>query len=173
MIVAPKTLTDRTAADVMSRAVTTISQDMPLQEAARVLARERISGAPVTDAAGRCVGVVSVTDLLRWTCKQSPLGMPNHADRFDPAGRDGGSDFCSEWQMVDFDEVPKDAVRHYMTSDLVTAEPADRITDLARRMLDARIHRLVVLDAQRRPMGLVTTTDILAAVAQADPCPED
>jgi len=30
-------------------------------------------------------------------------------------------------------------------------------------MLDARIHRLIVVDAEHRPLGVVSSTDVLAA----------
>ena len=51
-----------------------------------------------------------------------------------------------------------------MTTDVVTAPAQTRIGELARRMLDAHIHRVFILDAQGRPAGVVTATDILAAV---------
>jgi CBS domain-containing protein len=35
-------------------------------------------------------------------------------------------------------------------------------------MIDAHIHRVVILDRQQRPVGMVTGGDILAAVAQGD-----
>jgi CBS domain-containing protein len=31
-------------------------------------------------------------------------------------------------------------------------------------MLDAHIHRVVVVDKERRPLGVVSSTDVLAAV---------
>ncbi len=34
-------------------------------------------------------------------------------------------------------------------------------------MLDAHIHRIIVVDAGRRPVGVLSTTDVLAAVANA------
>ena len=39
------------------------------------------------------------------------------------------------------------------------------IMDLARSMLDAHIHRIIVVDNNCRPIGIVSSTDILAAVA--------
>ena len=62
---------------------------------------------------------------------------------------------------------PNDEVRWHMTRELVTAEPVATITDLARRMLDAHIHRIVVLDEGGYPVGVISSTDILAAVAHA------
>jgi CBS domain-containing protein len=55
-----------------------------------------------------------------------------------------------------------------MTADPVTAPAATLIGELARMMLDAHIHRVIVVDTQRRPVGVVSATDLLAAIAQAD-----
>jgi CBS domain-containing protein len=74
----------------------------------------------------------------------------------------------TDWQVVNVERVPTDPVRRYMTTDLATAEPETRIGDLARRMIDGHIHRLVVVDNQLRPVGIVSSTDILAAVAYAE-----
>ena len=59
-----------TAGDLMSRDVETVSADLPLRQAAKRLARSAIHGAPVVDGEGRCVGVLSVTDLARWSSGQ-------------------------------------------------------------------------------------------------------
>jgi len=60
------------------------------------------------------------------------------------------------------------AVRHYMTRDVVTADPQTPLLELARTMIDAHIHRLIVVDGQRKPIGIVSSTDILAALAYYD-----
>jgi CBS domain-containing protein len=71
----------------------------------------------------------------------------------------------SDWQIVELEELPPDAVRHFMTPDPVMVGPAVPIRILARSMIDAHIHRLIVTDVQKRPIGIVSSTDILAAVA--------
>jgi CBS-domain-containing membrane protein len=40
-----------------------------------------------------------------------------------------------------------------------------RASSLARRMLDASIHRVIVVDEDNHPIGIVSSTDIMAAVA--------
>jgi CBS domain-containing protein len=47
-----------TAADLMTAPVMTIPEETSLREAARLLHGAHISGAPVVDADGRCVGVL-------------------------------------------------------------------------------------------------------------------
>jgi CBS-domain-containing membrane protein len=35
-------------------------------------------------------------------------------------------------------------------------------------MIDGHIHRIIVVDEERRPIGVVASTDLLAAVAYAE-----
>jgi CBS domain-containing protein len=151
-----------TAEDVMSREVRMIPQEMSLQAAACILAQEHISGAPVVDADGRCVGVLSATDFIRWAEKTSK------ADKYLTSRH---PDYCADWEVVNVEYLPRDEVCWYMSRDVVTVEPSVRVPDLARRMLDAHIHRAIVVDAAGRPVGIVSSTDILAAVAYAEEPP--
>jgi CBS domain-containing protein len=79
-----------TAADLMSPTVMTIPRDMSLRQAAHLLAQADISGAPVTNAEGHCVGVISARDFVSW------------AERGESAARKGGDRaecVCSAWQI--------------------------------------------------------------------------
>jgi CBS domain-containing protein len=58
-----KPLLALTAADLMSDPVVMIPQEMSLNKAAHLLALNRISGAPVIDGEGNCVGVLSARIL--------------------------------------------------------------------------------------------------------------
>lgn len=52
------------ARDIMTQNVVTIGPEESIQDAARLLADYRISGAPVVDGAGHMVGLVTEADLL-------------------------------------------------------------------------------------------------------------
>jgi CBS domain-containing protein len=150
---ATKSLLDRTAADLMTTPVRTISQEMPLREAACLFTRERISGAPVVDCDGRCVGVLSSSDFVTWAREDS---------------NDQVVHFIAPWgEMIDIDNSPNNEIRHYMTAQPVAVAPTTTLGELAQRMVDAHIHRVLVVADQNRPQGIVTSTDILAAVARA------
>jgi CBS domain-containing protein len=71
----------------------------------------------------------------------------------------------ADWQVVNVEKSPAHEVRHFMTADPVTVGPETPIRVLARHMIDAHVHRVVVVDAERRPIGIVSGTDVLAAVA--------
>jgi len=142
-----------TAADLMTTPVRTIPQNTTLREAAHLLTHERISGAPVVDAGGRCIGVLSSSDFVTW------------------AGKDGNGKavhFLAPWgEMIDIDDSPDNEIRHYMTAQPVTVAPTAPIGELAQKMVDAHIHRVLVVVDESRPQGIVSSTDILAAVARA------
>jgi CBS domain-containing protein len=53
-----------TAADIMTRDVVMLSPDMTLAETSDLLIRYRIHGAPVVDAAGQLIWMVSLVDLV-------------------------------------------------------------------------------------------------------------
>jgi CBS-domain-containing membrane protein len=149
---------DLTAMELMSRQVVMVPQEMSLRTAAHLLSQAEVSGAPVVDATGRCVGVLSATDFMHHA-------ETGEAARAAIAAAEVG--ICSEWQVVDFEMLPTEEVREFMTADPVTVPPTASIGELAQRMLDAHIHRLIVVDPDRKPIGVVSTTDILAAVAFA------
>jgi CBS-domain-containing membrane protein len=147
-----KSFLDLTAANLMSTPVRTLPQEMSLREAAQLLTHDNISGAPVVDANGRCVGVLSASDFVT------------------RAGKDGNGKvtrFVAPWgEMIDLEEFPENTIRQYMTTQPVTVAPATPIGALAQTMVDAHIHRVLVVVDQNPPQGIVTSTDVLAAVAR-------
>jgi len=158
MTPASKPLLNLTAADLMSASVVMIPEEMSLQGAAHLLAQAHVSGVPVVNYEGRCVGVLSSTDFVRWVDKRRP-GVRSAEDR---------STFCKVWQIVDPCQLPEDAVHNYMTLDVVLVAPNTTIGAVARMMIDAHIHRVIVADHRGRPAGIVSSMDVLAAVARAE-----
>jgi CBS domain-containing protein len=73
-----------------------------------------------------------------------------------------------EWQLVEMDALPAEDIRHYMTHEPVTADPDGPIRTLARKMIAASVHRVVVIDSAGGPVGIVSSTDLVAALAGAD-----
>ena len=52
------------ARDIMTSKVCTIRPEASVQEIAQLLYRERISGAPVVDADGRIIGIITEADII-------------------------------------------------------------------------------------------------------------
>jgi CBS domain-containing protein len=188
----------------MSPHVVRLPEEMALNDAARLLLRNHIGGAPVVDDDGKCVGVFSTTDFLRksethpevkessaeplpMTCSfQAKHRLPDGEEIVGctlPLGvcpiqvvQDGPNGeimiICSQphsvptdWQVVDLENLPTDKVHCYMTPDPVTVHADSSLPVLARMMLDAHIHRIIVVGTEGRPVGVVSSTDVLAALA--------
>jgi CBS domain-containing protein len=64
---------------------------------------------------------------------------------------------------------PFGTLSSYVTTNIVTVWPALPLPDLVRQIIDARADRVVVLDESDRPVGIVSATEILSAVAN-EPC---
>ncbi len=147
-------LLTRKADDLMSRTVVLLPKEMSLHGAAHLLAQANISGAPVVDEDGRCIGVLSTTDFMHLA--ESGRTAPCKCDS------------VYSWQIVEEETRPSDRVADYMNHDPVCVSPSTPIGDIARKMIDAHIHRVIVVDAVRHPIGIVSSTDVLAAIAMAD-----
>lgn len=152
-----KPLTALTAEDVMSRNLLVIPHRMSLRAAACMLSRADITGAPVVDEAGVCAGVISAVDFLHFAQNGRP-----------PVPRPTTGGISTAWQMVEMEQVPTEEVSAYMTKDPVTVHPAATLVEIARIMMEAHIHRVIVVDAKKRPVGVVSSTDIVAAVAREE-----
>jgi CBS domain-containing protein len=150
---ATRSLLALTAADLMTTPVMTIPEEMSLSEAARLLSRTHVSGAPVVDAQGRCVGVLSSSDFVTWagTAEEATTSTTTIS-------------FIAPWgELISINDSGDHEIRRYMTAKPITVEPTTLIGELAQQMVAAHIHRVLVVIDQRRPCG----TDVLAAVARA------
>ena len=156
MLATNRPLLTLTAADLMSAPVVTIPHETSLREAARLLSRSGISGAPVVDGEGRYLGVLSSSDFVTW----AKAGRePEKGERMI---------FLAPWgEIVDINDAPDSEVHRYMTAQPVTVEPSTPIGELCQQMVDVHIHRVLVVAEGDRPCGIVTSTDVLAAVARA------
>jgi CBS-domain-containing membrane protein len=166
MLVMTKPFLALTAKDLMNGEVVRIPHDMGMQAAARRLDQMHVSGAPVVDEQGRCVGVLSAGDFIA-CCAANRTRCAQHRAEANCGPCTFPDCVGSEWQMVNVMESAEDMVRERMTPDPVMARPETPIVRLAQMMVDAHVHRLIIVDEQRRPLGIVSTTDIVAAVARA------
>ena len=166
MVTVNKSLMSLCASDIMSRNIVMIPREMSLQGAARMLSRADVTGAPIVDDKGCCIGVLSATDFMH---SIETDGEPCHK-------LNGKVETCSHscsWQIPEGALQPGSRVEDFMTKDPVLVAPATPIGELARIMMDAHIHRIIVVDmATHRPLGIVSTMDILAAIARVDESPK-
>jgi CBS domain-containing protein len=164
-------LTETKASDIMVRRVITLGPQDTLAQAAAVFLREQISGAPVVGHDGVCVGVCSASDILRaentvlrerTKVAESSFWNSNLAL---PAS-------IYEQKLAEVRDkiapVAEQLVQQFMTANVVAIRDHDPVRKIAEAMLDAHIHRVIVVDASNRLLGIISTIDLLAAILKAD-----
>ena len=151
--------------DVMNRDVVCLSATQAMSAAAAVFVARGISGAPVVDEQGRCVGVISAADFV---CRDGAAGK-NSASTEKPAQTVPAQTIVRRepggpWEIQ---EVCPDRVSAHMSPAVQAVAAHTPLVEAARIMCAQHVHRLPVLDAQGRPEGMVTSLDLVAAVVQA------
>jgi len=141
-------------ADVMTRDVATISPATPVKEIARQIAKLRVSALPVVDAAGTVVGVVSEADLLY------KEGREHSAPR--------SRLFESRTRRLARAKEAALTAGDLMTTPAITVAPATPLVEAARRMRDRGVKRLVVVDEQDRPVGIISRGDAIRIFLRPD-----
>ena len=125
---------------LMTRDPLTVEEQAPLLDAAELMDSFEITGLPVVDSAGRLVGVISETDLVR-------AAATRHL----------------------WDSWPGLSVRHLMTSPAVTVRADTSLEDAANLMERERIHRVVVVDDDgTTPIGILSLSDFIRMLAEND-----
>lgn len=149
--------------DVMTARPVAVSPTMTIRDLAELLDANEISGVPVVDGQDRVIGVVSKTDLLHQWIRGSEVS--------------GGGDYSGAGSFsgsISFIELLEDGIRteeinrsvdktieEFMSVDPVTALPEESLDVISRRMVNERVHRVIVVDKDLRLLGIVTTLDIL------------
>lgn len=147
----------RPVRDVMRSDVVTLRPDQTAREAEQVLARRRVSGAPVVDAEGHVLGVVSQSDLVRF-------------DADPPSVTAAGTFFSDVEEYRDLGAMPADEgqvrVESLMSRSVIAVAPEAPLTEVARLLRERRVHRVLVTE-DGRLRGIVSALDLLVAIEEA------
>ena len=124
--------------DIMSRDVIHVGPDELIEQAWQRLARHKVKALPVTMPDGELVGIVSIHDFF--------------IDRDAP----------------DVDRMPTlrqaQRVAQIMTRQVRMARPEQSIVELVGLFSDGGLHHMPVVDAQRRVVGMITQSDLVATL---------
>ena len=125
-----------TVASLMTRNPVVVMEDDAIAGVAELLAAYEITGLPVIDGDDRLVGVISQTDLVRLR---------------------GSTLRWNGWHGL--------MVRDLMTTPAKTIPASALLDEAARQLMFQHVHRLVVVDDQQRPIGVISESDIVREIA--------
>lgn len=147
-------LANDTAAAIMTPDPVCAEPSTTIRQLAKLFEDNDISGCPVIDHSGRVIGVVSKTDLIR-RCSEGTRDIPP-AYLFEVVCEQGDED-GDESPISE----PLVCVQDFMTESAVTAGPSTPVHEVAALMADRRIHRVIVVDDDLYPLGVITALDVL------------
>lgn len=126
------------ARDMMSTTMVTLTPDMSVLEAVRLLLKHEVSGAPVVDPSGRLVGALSDIEALRVLA---------------------AGEFYSD------DHREEGTVEICMTTEFRRASPEDDVYVLAQLFVTQPVRRLPVVEGETL-IGQVSHRDVLRALEE-------
>ena len=157
-----KKIGDYTVKDVMQSDVLAVDADWPLDKLAGYLTDNSISGAPVTDANGELVGVVSLTDLVRhnsMTEKDTNTNNTHDVYLYELERHMSNE----ELRVFHAQYESPVQVREIMTPMIFKVSEEDSVKEVAETMLKGMIHRVFVT-REGKLTGIVTALDMLQVI---------
>jgi CBS domain-containing protein len=144
--------------DVMTFHAVTVMPDDTVKEAVDLLVANNVAALPVVDAANRCVGVISASDMLS-------LAQERGEDIESLNAAEGLTRelLVEHLERADFSDL---SVKESMTPTPLECGPEMAVPEAARIMVEFGIHHLAVTERGHRFLGIVSSLDLLRAVAE-------
>ena len=142
----------------MQRQPITVTPEMGIEDAVRLMVIHRISGLPVVDTTGAVVGILSEGDFLRRTELGTERRLPGWQAWLAGRGRAAGDYVRSHARRVG--EV--------MTAPVISVTPQSDLADVVALMESRRIKRVPVLQ-EGRLVGILTRSDLMRALERLLP----
>ena len=143
--------------EIMSSPVKTLKGDKTLEQAAQLMLDSSIGGVPIVDNDGKLIGMVTESDF---SAKEHAI----------PFSRVYAPQLFGKWMSKEgvekaYEAARKITVDKIMSSPVVTVEKEDTVAEAVRKMLEYRIHRIVVAE-DGIPVGILSRHDLLKLVVK-------
>ena len=139
-----------TVRDLMSTKLTTVAPTTTVGEALDLMFENKILALPVVEQ-GRCVGIVTSTDLvvlIRATDKLLRSDYPHYDD-------------CLWAVEVVQARLDQDPVSEIMSEVIMTTSPDTALHEIAANMMSELVHHVPVLDDDQKLIGFLSSFDFV------------
>jgi CBS domain-containing membrane protein len=141
--------------DVMSRDVVHVEFSTELQIAWQLLQQHHLKVLPVLDRARRVIGMIDSTDILRHAQANDISRLSVRLKQFLRPSYHSHS-------------IKPEVVGQIMQKNMLLASEDQPVTDLVKPMSDGAVHSVAVIDATRRLVGVLTQSDMIAALYETN-----
>lgn len=150
-----------TAKEIMSSPAVSIKEDQTVKEALDVLAERNFSGLIVVDKDDKVVGVISDTDIIRYSQRKSVV--PQSSFSFWTSPYTEIDDIASIREG--FEMLHRTLTSQVMTKKVYTVKKDTPATDVAKLMNRRNINRVPVIDDEGKLAGIITRSDVVQCLA--------
>lgn len=137
--------------DIMARDVVTVEFGTDLEAAWNLLRRHKVKALPVVDSFRRVIGIVTVADFLRQLDDTTAAGLATKLQGLLRRTPGIGSQKA-------------EVVGQIMTAEVSLATVATPVAELVRQLSDRGLHHIPVVDEKKKVVGMVTQSDLIAAL---------
>jgi CBS domain-containing protein len=151
-------------ADYMERDMITVLPSDTLRDALALMTENHVTGLPVVDKFSRCIGLITSSDILNYE-RENDGGSDDDriADVYDPESQQWEAVPLSAFGLEKFGNVP---VSDVMTQELIWVACDTPLKDVARRMVEEQVHRVLVMDGASRLYGILSAYDFVRVAAE-------
>ncbi len=143
--------------DIMATDVITVSTSDSVEQCAKLLQENNISGLPVLDEGGKVAGIVTEGDLIRRASRIKAPGYLEILGGLIYLGSPGK--FVEELQRAMSLEAGQ-----LMSKDVISVKPEESVEEAATLMVEKGISRLPVIDDDDKLVGIVSRRDIMSCL---------
>jgi CBS domain-containing protein len=151
----------QTAKEIMSKpALSTLSTET-VKSVLELLAEKRISGIPVVNEEEKVIGIISDTDIIRYSHQLNVVPLANLSGWISP--HTDISDMASV--RKGFDLLHRTPVNLVMTKKVYTIQEDAPVSEVAKLMNRRKINRVPVVDAEGKLIGIIARSDLVQCMA--------
>ncbi len=151
---------EKKVSDVMSRDVVTIDAGDSVHEALQLMAEDKVPALPVVDRRGRCICILSSSDLVEVTRDvDASLSPMEETDQ----------PYWGAYMAQLGEHVGHQKVMDLMSESVVSTSADAPLSKAAASMLREKVHRLPVVDGEDWLQGIVSMSDIMGAFVECAP----
>jgi len=155
-----------TAADIMKRDLVVTYEHDTLQDAMSLMTENHVTGLPVVNSKGTCIGIISATDILNYEqehAEETSEANEDLARLFNPDTQQWESVRVGSFALEQFGSL---SVGEVMARELIFVSTSTPLKEVAKKMVDERIHRVLVLNSERGLQGIISATDFVQLYAE-------
>ena len=141
---------------IMSDHVVTVMPQDSAKEAVRLMIDNELTTIPVVDISGLCIGILSRSDLTE-------LFLEGDAE----LNRMMNTPMSMERLYGVLETCEERTVNELMTIDVRTLNKESSVLDLCKLMIKERVHHVPIVDDAEQVVGLVSSMDVVNAVANS------